>query len=89
LEEGVPGRTALAVFGFPQRGEFPGEQTVWFSKYAEHLRKLVFLLRQYSIHAEHHVGVLLCGKSSTSRKSRAKVYPDRQHFEKIQVENVF
>jgi hypothetical protein len=23
LEEGVPGRTALAVFGFPQRGNFP------------------------------------------------------------------
>jgi hypothetical protein len=47
LEEGVPGRTATAVFGFPKRGEFPGEQTVWFllwrySKYAEHLRKLVF-----------------------------------------------
>jgi hypothetical protein len=30
LEEGVPGRTAPMVFGFPQRGEFPGEQTVWF-----------------------------------------------------------
>jgi hypothetical protein len=27
------------------------------SKYAEHLRKLFFLLRQYSIHADHHVGV--------------------------------
>jgi hypothetical protein len=44
LEEGVLGRTDLVVFGFPQRGEFPGEQTVWFlfrrySKYKEHLRK--------------------------------------------------
>jgi hypothetical protein len=47
FEEGVPGRTSLVVFGFPQRGEFPREQTVWFllrqySKYAEHIRKLVF-----------------------------------------------
>jgi hypothetical protein len=47
LKEGVLGRTAPAVFGFPQRGEFPGEQTVWFllrrySKYAEHLRKPLF-----------------------------------------------
>jgi hypothetical protein len=47
LEEGVPGRTALSVFGFPQRGEFPGKQTVWFllrrySKYAEHLKKPFF-----------------------------------------------
>jgi hypothetical protein len=60
LEEGVPGRTAPAVFGFPQRGEFPGEETVWFllrrySKYAKHLREPVILLRQYSIHVEHHV----------------------------------
>jgi hypothetical protein len=45
LEEGVLERVAPAVFGFPQRREFPGEQTVWF------------LLRWYSIHAEHHVGV--------------------------------
>jgi hypothetical protein len=30
LEEGVPGRAAPAVFGFPQRGELHGEQTVWF-----------------------------------------------------------
>jgi hypothetical protein len=57
LEEDVP-----AVFGFPQKRQFPGEQTVWcllwrYSKYAEHLRKPVFLLRRYSIHAEHHVGV--------------------------------
>jgi hypothetical protein len=26
----VPERVALAVFGFPQRGEFPREQHVWF-----------------------------------------------------------
>jgi hypothetical protein len=62
LEEGVPERVAPAVFGFPQRREFPGEQTVWrllrrYSKYAEHLRKPVFLLWGYSIRAEHHVGV--------------------------------
>jgi hypothetical protein len=43
LEEGVPERVALAVFGFPKRGEFPGEQTVWF------------LLWQYSKYAEHHM----------------------------------
>jgi hypothetical protein len=47
LEEGVPERVAPAIFGFPQRREFPGEQTVWFlvrrySKYAEHLRKPFF-----------------------------------------------
>jgi hypothetical protein len=47
LEEGVPGRTAPSVFIFPQRGEFPREQTGWFllrqySKYAEHLRKPFF-----------------------------------------------
>jgi hypothetical protein len=70
LEEGVPGRTAPAVFIFPQRGEFPREQTLWFllrrySKYAEHIGNR-FLLRRYSIHAEHHVGVLLFGKSSSS-----------------------
>jgi hypothetical protein len=43
LENSVPERVALAVSGFPQRRDFPGEQTVWFllwrySKYAEHLR---------------------------------------------------
>jgi hypothetical protein len=70
LEEGVLGRTALAVFGFPQRGKFPGEQTVLFllqrySIYAEHLRKPVYLLWGYSIHTEHHVCVLLCGKFSS------------------------
>jgi hypothetical protein len=62
LEEGVPERVARAVFGFPRRREFPREQTVWcllrrYSKFSEHLRKPVFLLRRYSIHAEHHVGV--------------------------------
>jgi hypothetical protein len=41
-----------------------------------------FLLRRYSIHAEHRVGVLLCGKSS-KRKSRAKVHPEERHFEII------
>jgi hypothetical protein len=30
LEEGVLERVAPALFGFPQRREFPGEQTVWF-----------------------------------------------------------
>jgi hypothetical protein len=73
LEEGVLGRTAPAVFGFPQRGEFPREQTVWFllpcySKYTKHLRKPVFFwLRRYSINADHHVGVLLCGGNHTPR----------------------
>jgi hypothetical protein len=43
LEGGVLERVAPAVFGFPQRGEFPGEQTVWF------------FLRQYSKYAEHHM----------------------------------
>jgi hypothetical protein len=62
LEEGVTERIAPAVFGFPQRREFPGKQTVWcllrrYSKYAEHLRQPVFSLQRYSIHAEHHVGV--------------------------------
>jgi hypothetical protein len=71
LEEDVPQRVAPAVFGTPQRREFPGEQTVRF------------LLLRYSIHAEHHVGVLLCGKSSSKRKSRAKVHPDGRHFEII------
>jgi hypothetical protein len=90
LEEDVPQRVAPAVFGTPQRGEFPGEQTVRFmlrqySKYAEHLRKPVFLLRWYSIYAEHHVGVLLFGKSSSKRKSRAKVHQDRRNFEIIRV----
>jgi hypothetical protein len=47
FKEDVPGRNAPAVFGFPQRGEFPGEQTVWlllrqYSKYPEHLRKPFF-----------------------------------------------
>jgi hypothetical protein len=62
LEECVPERVAPAVFGIPQRREFPGEQTIWFllwrySKYAEHLKKMVFLHWQYSVIAEHHVGV--------------------------------
>jgi hypothetical protein len=30
LEVGVPGRAAPAVFGVPQREEFPGEQTACF-----------------------------------------------------------
>jgi hypothetical protein len=90
LEEDVPQRDAPAVFGTPQRREFPGKQTVRFLlwrylKYAEHLRKPVFLLRRYSIHAEHHVGVLLCRKSSSKRKSRAKVHTDGRHFEIIRV----
>jgi hypothetical protein len=68
--EGVPERDARAVFGFPQKREFPREQTVWsllrlYLKYAEYLRKLVFWLQRYSIHAEPHMGVLLCGKSSS------------------------
>jgi hypothetical protein len=42
LEEDVPQRVALAVFGIPQRREFPEEQTV------------KFLLRRYSKYAEHH-----------------------------------
>jgi hypothetical protein len=47
LEEGVPERVAPAVYGFPQRREFPGVQTVWcllrqYSKYAERLRKPFF-----------------------------------------------
>jgi hypothetical protein len=72
LEEGVLERVAPAVFGFPQRRKFPVEQTIWcllkrYSKYAKHLRTPVFLLRPYlySIYAEHHVGVLLCGKSAS------------------------
>jgi hypothetical protein len=43
LEEDVPKRVAPAVFGTPQRREFPREQTVRF------------LLRQYSKYAEHHM----------------------------------
>jgi hypothetical protein len=44
--ERVPQRVALAVFGPPQRREFPGEQTVRFLllrylKYTEHLWKPV------------------------------------------------
>jgi hypothetical protein len=60
LGEGVPERVAPVVFGFPQRREIPGEQTIWcllrrYSKYTEHLRKPFLLLLWYSIHAEHHV----------------------------------
>jgi hypothetical protein len=49
LEEGVLERVAPEVFGFPKRREFPGEQTVWcllrwYSKYADYLRKPVFVL---------------------------------------------
>jgi hypothetical protein len=80
LEEGipVPGRSALEVFGFPQRGKFPGKQTVWFllrpySKNEEHLRKSFFCSG----------GILFRQKSFSLRKSRAKVYPDRRHFDKI------
>jgi hypothetical protein len=58
LEEGVPERVAPAVFRFLQRREFPGEQTVWcllwrYLKYAEHLRKPVFLLWQFSCRTPH------------------------------------
>jgi hypothetical protein len=42
LEEDVWQRVAPAVFGTPQRREFPGEQTVRF------------LLRRYSKYADHH-----------------------------------
>jgi hypothetical protein len=65
LEEGVPERVAPAAFGFLQRREFPGEQTVWFflgwySKYAEHLRKLFFFAPGvfYSHRASHECSVL-------------------------------
>jgi hypothetical protein len=68
LEEGVPGRAASAIFGVPQRGEFPGEQTAWFCSAGIRNTQSTsgnrfFLLRRYSNHAEHHVGVLLCGNS--------------------------
>jgi hypothetical protein len=68
LEEGLLERVAPLVFGFLQRREFPGEQTVWFllqkySNYAEHLKKPVYFLWRYSFQAEHYVRVLLCGKS--------------------------
>jgi hypothetical protein len=48
MEDDVPQRVALAVFGIPQRREFPGEQTVRF------------LLRQYSKYAEHLWKPVLC-----------------------------
>jgi hypothetical protein len=43
MEEGAPERVAPAVFRFPQREEFPREQTV------------LFLLRWYLKYAEHHM----------------------------------
>jgi hypothetical protein len=74
LEEDVPQRVAPAVFRTLQRREFPREQTVRF------------LLRRYSKYAEHHVfSKLLCGKSSSICKSRAKAHPDGHHFEIIRV----
>jgi hypothetical protein len=59
----VPERMAPAVFGIPQRREFPGEETVKlllrrYSKYTEHLRKPVFFCCSGGIHAAHHVGVM-------------------------------
>jgi hypothetical protein len=47
-------RVAPAVFGFSQRREFPGEQTLWFLlrrylKYAEHPRRPAFLLRLFTL----------------------------------------
>jgi hypothetical protein len=60
---GCSGESCSSGIRNPQRREFPGEETVWFLlqwylKYAEHLRKPVFLLRRYFIHTEHHVGVM-------------------------------
>jgi hypothetical protein len=109
LEEDVPQRVAPAVFGTPQRREFPGEQTVRFllwrySKYAEHhvYSNIVFahfpvvmvrvgsLLIYLSKNPPNRILVpleqkLLCGKSSSICKSRAKVHPDGHHFEIIRV----
>jgi hypothetical protein len=84
LEEDVPERVAPAALGFPQRREFHRVQAVWC--YAEHLRKPVFLLRRYSIHAEYHVGVQqrLCRKSFSLGKSSAKAFPGDAIFEKFE-----
>jgi hypothetical protein len=64
LEEGVPERVALAVFGFPQRREFPGEQTVWFLLRRGGIQKTQSTSGN-RFFAPHHVGVLLCEKSSS------------------------
>jgi hypothetical protein len=73
LEEGVPGRTSPVVCRFPQRGEFPIEQTVWFllqpySKYAEHLRKPVV-----------YTGGILFTQSTTWEFCSARNPPPREN----------
>jgi hypothetical protein len=128
LEEDVPQRVALPVFGTPQRREFPGEQTVRFCSggirnsaekgiswgancqvFAPAVFKIrraprVFLYRFADIPVvmvriatllKYLTKIppnqippeqkLLCGKSSSKRKSRAKVHPDGRHFEVILV----
>jgi hypothetical protein len=59
---GILERVALAVFGFPQRGEFPGEQVfapAVFNRYAQHLRKPFFLLRRNSRDTQSPTWVLI------------------------------
>jgi hypothetical protein len=56
---GILDRAAPLVLGLPGRLEFSWEQTVWFLlwqyyKIRRAPQENVFLLRQYSIHAEHH-----------------------------------
>jgi hypothetical protein len=54
---------------FRIEGNFPESKQPGFAlavfKIHRAPQETVFLLRHYSIHTEHHVGVLLCGKSSS------------------------
>jgi hypothetical protein len=128
LEEDVLQRVAPAVFGTPQRREFPGEQTVRFCSCGirnsaekgisqgancQVFAPVVFEIRRAPrvfLYRFPHFPVvmvlvatlliyltknppnrippeqkLLFGKSSSKRKSRAKVHPDGRHFEIIRV----
>jgi hypothetical protein len=81
LEEGVPERVAPAVFGFPQRREFPGEHTVWcLLEMCRTPQETGFLLRRYSIHAEHFVGVTALGEILFLEEIQGKSAPERTLF---------
>jgi hypothetical protein len=75
---GCSGKNCSGVIGFPQRGEFPGEQTVWvllrrYSKYALHLRNRLFLLHYivtFSVCFLQCPGRLCCNNTGT-RERRA------------------
>jgi hypothetical protein len=80
---GVPGKVAPEVFGFWQRGEFPGEQPVWYLLrwYSTGMQRTsgnnLYLLQWYSGDTQSTMWVLISCCLAHFISSRAKSKSDR------------